>query len=575
MSSLSDAIINWSDIVSYISKHVQLKKSWTNFSWLCPFHNEKSPSFVVSPQKQLFKCFWCGIGGSIISFAMEYEKMDYLDAVKSLGSEFHIDIQPLLLSKKNNTDTTPSTNKEQLKLLLKKTQEYFTQQLSKQSIALSYLQHKRQLSGDIINQFWLWYAPDSYEELIDLMIKQGFTIDQLESVWLAKKNERGSAFSFFRKRITIPVYDAHGSIVWFGARALDPEDNPKYLNSPDTILYDKSTILYGLNRAKNHLKHHKKIIIVEWYLDVIGAHRCGLPVAVATCGTALTDQHIKLLKRYTENIHLLFDNDEAGRQATIKAIKNAYHQNIYPQIITLPSPYKDIDDVANDASLTSEQRLELLNQSQDSKQRLHTYISATFDLTSPVDKTKALWLFRDILAQIQNHVILDQLLHDATTVFWTQYEVLLSEFKKHLKQQPHYLRTKKKQDLSTSPQSSVSKEHLVASLWYEDYINHHVSAEYIAKRILITTLITQALPDSIIGHTLEQTLTPEQIKELPSYHIRRDQQRDTNTTIEDKQTIIHRIISPVIKEYVQHILKNPSTWDDIKQEIIQQRNNSH
>ncbi len=511
---------------------------------------------------------------------MEIEKMDYLDAVKSLAQEFHIDIDPLLSKKQNDSESMSSWNKEQLKILLKKTQEYFSGQLATYHPAYDYLSTKRQLDTDYITHFWLGYAPDSYEELIKIMTQQGFGVEQLEAVWLAKKNERGSVFSFFRKRITIPVYDAHGTIVWFGARALDPDDNPKYLNSPDTILYDKSNILYGLHRAKDHLKTYKKIIVVEWYMDVIAAHRCDIPIAVATCGTALTEQHIKLLKRYTQHICLLFDNDEAGRQATVKALKTAYQHEIYPDMIILPSEYKDLDDVANDRSISWEQRIKILSTTQASKERIKNYISQSFDTASPIEKTKALSWYRDILSHIQNHVILDQFLQEATEIFGTQYEVLASEFKKYTKQQYGYKKELNKSRLINSvhtatinASSNISKEQLCASLFVDKYLEHIgiTDSQLIWDRINFLINVANLMPETLMSKAMTNRLSDQERTELSSYHLRRDQQRETNMTQDQKRAMISRIITPTTQTLIQQIGKLSALDDIQKAEIITQR----
>lgn len=329
-----DDILSSADIVDVVSSYVPLKRVGSNFSGCCPFHNEKTPSFIVSPTKQIFKCFGCGKGGNALTFLQEIEKIDFRDAVKELADKYHIDINKYQIDTKKIA--MESDEKAKLKRMHTLAQNYFTQALQSNPAALTYLKGDRKLTEQDIQHFGVGFAPESYYELIQLLRSKGFSDSDILESSLGKRNANGELFSFFRNRITFPIFDAMGNIVAFSARVLNPEDKPKYLNSAEHKAFEKSKILYGLNFAKNHIKEHQKLIVVEGQMDVLGLARLDIPIGIATSGTALSSDHIKFIKRYSENIYLLFDNDSAGQQATLRALKLFYQQNIFPKIIRLP-----------------------------------------------------------------------------------------------------------------------------------------------------------------------------------------------------------------------------------------------
>jgi len=299
------------DIVEVISKDVVLKKTGRNFQGRCPFHNEKTPSFVVSPEKQLFKCFGCGESGDVISFIMKFNNQTFSEVIEEQAAIFGIE-----LSKRNAQNMAQSKHeKDRLYDLMDLATKFFTKNLQSNQKALEYLE-KRGISEVAISKFSLGLAPKGNCELMNYLTNLGFSLDELEKASLIKSNN-GEHYDYFRNRIIVPIKDVNSNTIAFGARAILDGQKPKYLNSSESLIYKKSTVLFGMNRAKEAIREKDSVIFMEGYFDVISAHLAGVENAVATCGTALTDQHIKLISRYTPNrrMFLAFDKDAAGKQA--------------------------------------------------------------------------------------------------------------------------------------------------------------------------------------------------------------------------------------------------------------------
>lgn len=313
------------DIVDVVSKHVILKKSGGNYWGCCPFHNEKTPSFSVSPAKQIYKCFGCGEGGDVLSFLMKINNQSFAEVVKEQAEILGIELPNNFDKSKDNKDI-----KEQIYSCMKDAAEFYKKTLleNKTSEAYQYLAN-RGITDENIETYRLGFAPNAYDALQKfLKVKHNEEIQ--EKAGLIIKRENGNGFiDRFRNRITIPIFDEKGNIVAFGARAIEAGQNPKYLNSPETLVYNKSHVLYGLYHAKEAIKEKDSIVIMEGYFDVISAQVNGVKNAVGACGTALTDSHVKLISRYTQSrkIYLAFDTDKAGQMATkrgAEVIKEAF-----------------------------------------------------------------------------------------------------------------------------------------------------------------------------------------------------------------------------------------------------------
>ena len=318
MARYSDEIIDEirqsNDIVDVISQYVRLKRSGRNFFGLCPFHNEKSPSFSVSPDKQIFHCFGCGVGGNVFTFLMKIEGISFFEAIQMLAERANI-VLPTL---ENNSDSA----KEELKAKVYKVNQFTADFYHKNlylptaKIAQEYVK-KRKLSNETLKSFQIGFS-GKFDELYRELKKQGFQEREILESGLVNKNERGQYIDRYRNRLMFPICDVRGRVIAFGGRVLD-DSKPKYINSPENIVYSKGRNLFGLNVAKNG--DLKKILIVEGYMDVISLHQRGITNVVAPLGTALTEQQGWLLRKNAEQIILSFDSDEAGLTAKTRALE--------------------------------------------------------------------------------------------------------------------------------------------------------------------------------------------------------------------------------------------------------------
>lgn len=312
------------DILEVVSKDVILKKSGGNYWGLCPFHKEKTPSFSVNPAKGIYKCFGCGEGGDSLSYLLKTRGLTFKDLIKDLASEFGLEL-PNTFSGVKNKDV-----REQMIKACSTAAEYYQHSLfasSESTKALSYL-NNRGIDEKIIKRYKLGFANKEPNHLY-ISLKDKFTDEILEKAGLVLKTQKGDYIDRFRNRIIIPIQDENGDIVAFGARAVDEGQNPKYLNSSDSLIYNKSKLLYGLFYAKESIKKSDSIIIMEGYFDVISAQAHGIENCVASCGTSLTSEHVKLISRYSKSrkIYLAFDTDSAGIRATSRGaevIKEAF-----------------------------------------------------------------------------------------------------------------------------------------------------------------------------------------------------------------------------------------------------------
>lgn len=306
-----DDVLARVDIVDLIEQRLPLKKRGNEFIACCPFHKEKTPSFYVSPHKQIFKCFGCGKGGDIIKFLCEHDHMTFIEALTLLANQAGVAI-PNTLTKENTS--TASSN--ELYQLMKQISQYYYQQFCQTPYAIDYIKN-RGLSGEIVKNYQIGYAPQGWDNIIKQFGHNQNAMQQLEQCGLIIYKDQHKCYDRFRHRIMFPIHDRQGNVIGFGGRVLDHSE-PKYLNSPETIIFHKGNELYGLYYA---LKNQKldAIIIVEGYMDVLALAQYGITNVVATLGTATTKQHLQRLYRYTHNLIFCFDGDNAGRNAAWRA----------------------------------------------------------------------------------------------------------------------------------------------------------------------------------------------------------------------------------------------------------------
>ncbi|MBM3210153.1 DNA primase [Candidatus Saccharibacteria bacterium] len=325
-------------IEDVIGEYVQLKRAGRNFKGLSPFGDEKTPSFVVSPDKHIWHDFSSGKGGDIFSFVMEVEGMDFRAALEHLARKAGVDLSLY----NNGNDKGLSEKKARLYAALDLAARYYQQSLLQNPHALDYVVKKRGLNKQTIGDFMIGYAPENSRALSGFLSKKGFSKQELLDAGLLNRFDG----DLFRGRMTVPLMDAGGRVIGFTARTLKDEPNsPKYLNTPQTLLYDKSRHVFGLSQAKESIRKQDYAVVVEGNMDVISSHQAGVRAVVATAGTALTEQHLKAISRLSDSIRLAFDGDKAGVAASERAIEIAERVGVSLSIVSLPDGAKDPDEL--------------------------------------------------------------------------------------------------------------------------------------------------------------------------------------------------------------------------------------
>ena len=331
------------DIVEVVSSHVELKQRGRNFFGLCPFHSEKTPSFSVNPDKQIYKCFGCGAGGGSINFVMEIENLEFPDAIKRLAQSFNITLDIQGGDSKKYADL-----KSQLIAIHQFATQYYQKILLSENgkDALKYLTD-RGLSKQIIEEYKLGFSPDSFDDLLELLRKESFSAEAMKLSGLFIQGDRGY-FNRFQSRIMFPIQNQGGDVIAFGGRIFNKDNPAKYQNSPETPIYLKSHVLYGISHNVQPIREKKNIILVEGYMDLLQLVQAGIDNCLAISGTAFTEGHANILKRFSKNIYITFDGDNAGKKAALKCGYILAQNSLEPKIITPPDGMDPDDWVRSD-----------------------------------------------------------------------------------------------------------------------------------------------------------------------------------------------------------------------------------
>ncbi|MBQ2320132.1 MAG: DNA primase [Lachnospiraceae bacterium] len=366
-------------IVDVIGSYVRLKRTGGGYMGLCPFHNEKSPSFHVNPSRQMYKCFGCGVGGSVITFVMEYENYSFTEAIEALAQRAGIDLPKQDMTEEQKRQD--GLRKTLIEINMKAASYYYAKLKSPQGKpGYDYLS-SRGLTDDTIKHFGLGYAGQGGGELYRYLRHEGYSDSILKETGLFKMEERG-VYDKFWNRVIFPIMDVNNRVIGFGGRVMG-DAKPKYLNSPETKLFDKSRNLFGLNYAK--LGKKDSFILCEGYMDVIALHQAGFTNAVASLGTAFTGQQANIIRRYTENVFLTYDSDEAGVKAALRAIPLMRQVGINAKIIHM-EPYKDPDEFIK--ALGTEEFQKRIDEAENSFFFEIDVIKRSFDMNDPEQKTK-------------------------------------------------------------------------------------------------------------------------------------------------------------------------------------------
>ena len=448
-----EEIRNRLDIVDVISDFVSLKKAGQNYKALSPFANEKTPSFFVVPAKGIFKDFSSGKGGDAITFVMEHEKMSYSESLRYLAKKYGVEIKE---DRQSDESKAALSEREGLYILMNFAKDYYQTQLltneEGMSIGLSYFR-ERGFNDRTINKFELGYALNGWENFSEEAIAKGYNKELLEKTGLIVKKEEGTekerSYDRFRGRVIFPVHNISGKVIAFGARMLGKEKNqPKYINSPETEIYHKSDVLYGLYQAKNAIRQQDVCYLVEGYTDVISLHQADVENVVSSSGTALTESQIKLIRRFTENITVLFDGDTAGIKAALRGIDMILKGGLNVRVVLFPDG-EDPDSYSRKVGTTEFQKF-LIDHTQDFVS-FKAGLFASQAAGDPIKKAESIKEIVTSIAQIPDPVKRSVYIQETSSLLKIPEEVLLSELNKILIQERRKTQTDKLRDRDAPP----------------------------------------------------------------------------------------------------------------------------
>lgn len=415
-----EEILGRVDIVELISSYFPVKKVGRNFKAVCPFHKEKTPSFIISQDKQIFHCFGCGEGGNVIHFLMKYERLEFPEAVRSLAKRAGITIP----EEKKETRSSLGLFKIN-ELALQFYQKVLTSSEQGQN-ARQYIK-KRNLSDETIARFGLGFAPNGGTALVDFLRQKGIELEEAKrSGLIMRRQEREGYFDFFRGRLVYPIFDIRSRVVGFGGRVLD-SSLPKYINTPETYVYKKGEILYGLNLSRDAIREKKKVIIVEGYMDLISLFQAGFNNVVATSGTALTAEQARLIKRFSPSVVVVYDGDKAGELASLRGLEILLEANLDVKLVTLPLEFDpdkfvhtkgrdEFDNILNKAENLFEYKLNIL--------------SRNFNIDNLDGKLEVLKEILPTLKKIENMVLRSEFIKQLASRLKVAEESVWLEFKK-------------------------------------------------------------------------------------------------------------------------------------------------
>ncbi|HNZ27807.1 MAG TPA: DNA primase [Spirochaetota bacterium] len=445
-------IKNRLDISAVVGEYVRsLKRSGKNWIGLCPFHNDKNPSFSVSQDYGIYRCFSCGEKGDIISFIEKIENVSFSEAIKLLAARAGVDVS---FTERDSEQYKKREEVIQFNERVVKLFQYFLLKRREGEGGLRYLTG-RGINADVINQFKIGYAPKEYGRLESFFIKKGYKPDFLVSTGLFSQGKRGLGSLFFN-RVIFPIINYKGECAGFGGRALEPDAKPKYLNTPETIAYRKRENLYGISVSKDFIKAQKSVFVVEGYMDAISCFKSGLKNIVAPCGTAITKEQIKLLSRYAEEIVFLFDGDEAGMKGAIKGVSEAANiENVKTSVLVLPNNL-DPDDYFKTNTI------EAFNIYQKQKvtpiEFLLYYYTRNKDLKDFNNLIRTLYLLFGYIRLWDSEVIRKNLIESVSSFLNIDYSTTFREYEKYLSKETRYNSAPKESAASTPANISSENE---------------------------------------------------------------------------------------------------------------------
>ena len=388
------------DIVQVISEYVTLKKTGANYKGLSPFREERTPSFVVSPVKNIFKDFSTGIGGNSITFYMKMNNISFVEAIEELSRKYNITMSKVV---RKNDENKSEYNKYYE--ILSKVEKYYVDNLINNKEATTYIEN-RGFTEEDVKKYNIGFSSNQWDDLYNFLTKEGYEEKELIELGLIKKNENGNIFDVFRNRIMFPIVNSYSKTIGFGGRIIENNENaPKYLNSPDSLVFNKGKELFGLTNRGQDIKKKGFAILMEGYLDVLTSHKYGFNSAVASLGTSLTEDQVILLKKYTNNVVIAYDNDEAGKNAILKAMYIFKKHDFNVKCLVVNDTIKDPDEYLRKRG--KKEFTKILKTSIEAFDYLYTEFSKDVDLKNHTAKKGILFKLKDFFSVLSNRIEID------------------------------------------------------------------------------------------------------------------------------------------------------------------------
>ncbi|MBP6281306.1 MAG: DNA primase [Leptotrichiaceae bacterium] len=413
-------LIDELDIVQVIGEYVTLKRTGANYKGLSPFREEKTPSFVVSPTKNIFKDFSTGIGGNVISFYMKINNLTFVEALEELARKYDINI------KKLNTNKEKANKNSKYYEIMREAQSYFSVSINNSEEALKYM-NNRDFSIEDIRKFEIGFSLNKWDGLLNYLNEKKYDTNDLIELGLVRKNENGNIFDYYRNRIIFPIYNDSMKLVGFGGRTIEKDSSiPKYVNSPDSKIFKKGKELFGLYNKGENIRKKGLAILMEGYLDVLTAHKYGFNNSIASLGTSFTNEQAELLKKYTQNVIIAYDNDDAGTEAIIKVANILKRNDFNIRCLTIENEVKDPDEYLR--KYGRKKFLEILKTSKNIFEFLYDYFSKNLNLNEILGKRELISRFKDFFANIQNKTEMNLYIQKLSVELNIDKDVLIEEF---------------------------------------------------------------------------------------------------------------------------------------------------
>lgn len=415
------------NIVDVIGQYVKLKRAGRNYKGLCPFHGEKTPSFMVQPEKQIFHCFGCSAGGDVFGFVMKYENLSFPEAVRQLAEKANI-----VLPKLSSKDDAAQGETDKLYEMYKLAADFYHEKFMKSPAAKEARDYffKRGYTMQTAEEFKIGYAPDAWRELLEFLGKKGFPDTlMIKSALITKSQAKGTLYDSFRNRLLFPIQNLHGKVVAFGGRILkDAEGQPKYLNSPENPIFYKRKELFGLHFAKKHIDREKpRILVVEGYFDFLGLYCAGFKNTVATLGTALGDEHVQVLKRFADEAIMVYDGDKAGEAASMRGLEIFLEGGLNVRIVRMPAGFDPDDYVRKNGNAAFQK---ILDEARDFFDYKLEILLGRYNRLDSLGLMKITSDFLETFSKIENPVLVDRYLKKLASSLGVEENSLRTELEK-------------------------------------------------------------------------------------------------------------------------------------------------